>query len=82
MLTILAACINAISMNFNTLAFQHDKSAFVSSVMLIQVVYAFMIDIFWFKTSFVAMELIGALIVVAFNGANIYNKIKIEQVKN
>lgn len=66
---------NAVSMNCSTIAFQYEKSAFISSIMLIESVYAFIIDIVWFKTTFVTLEVLGVLVVVALNIANVCNKI-------
>jgi hypothetical protein len=77
-----AAFCNAVSMNCSTIAFQYEKSAFISSIMLIQSVYAFIIDITWFKTSFVTLEVVGALVVVLFNIANVHKKIQNDNKKS
>ena len=78
LLLFLTGFFNAISLNFLTLAFQNDKSAFIASIGYIMLVYAFLIDILYFKTQFDVFELLGAFIILAFNVLNIYNKIKMD----
>ena len=76
LLLFLTGILNAISLNFLTLAFQNDKSAFIASIGYIMLVYAFLTDVLYFKTTFDVFELLGAFIILGFNILNIYNKIK------
>ena len=68
--------LNCSSMNFMTIAQQLEKSAFVSSITYIQLVYVLFIDIGFFHIKFDMMELVGATIIVIFNVSNIVYKLK------
>ena len=58
------------------MAFQNEKSAFIASIGYIQLVYAFLIDILYFKIQFDGLDIIGAIIIIVFNVLSIYFKIK------
>ena len=58
------------------IAYQNDKSATVSLLAYIALVYAFIADIVIFNLSFLAMELAGACIITFFNVLTIIYKMK------
>ena len=68
--------LNATSMNFMTIASQLEKSAFITSITYIQLVYVMMIDLGYFKIKFDRYELLGATIIIIFNLSNIIYKLK------
>lgn len=63
-------------MNFMTIASQYEKSSFVASMTYIQLIYALIYDLAWFKTEFDSLELLGAGIILVFNLINIGYKLK------
>ena len=71
--------INAIAMNFQTIAGQLEKSAFITSILQIMIVYALLIDISYFHIQFEMLELLSAGIIVFFNVSNIVLKLKNEK---
>lgn len=75
-LLLITSIFNAISLNFLTMAFQNEKSAFMASIGYILLVYALIIDIFYFKIAFDIYDISGALIIIVFNVLSIYFKIK------
>ena len=56
------------------IAFQGTKSSFISMVNLINIVYGFIADALFFKVDIVIIQLIGAVIIVAFNFLGIKNQ--------
>ena len=68
--------LNCSSMNFMTIAQQLEKSAFVSSITYIQLVYVLLLDIGFFQIKFDMMEILGATVIVIFNISNICYKLR------
>ena len=68
---------SALNLTCLTIAFQNDKSATVSLLAYIALVYAFLADIFIFKHDFVKLELAGAFVITFFNLFTIIYKMKI-----
>jgi ABC-type nickel/cobalt efflux system permease component RcnA len=60
------------------LAFQTGNTSFVSLVGLINVLYAFLVDISVFHLSFNYLQIIGALMITFFNVAVIYSQLSQE----
>ena len=67
---------SALNLTCLTVAYQNDKSATVSLMAYIALVYAFCADIFIFKQDFVKLELAGAGIITFFNLFTIIYKMK------
>ena len=67
---------SALNLTCLCIAFQNDKSATVSLLAYIALVYAFLADIFIFKASFVKLELAGAFVITFFNLVTIIYKTK------
>ena len=67
---------SALNLTCLTVAYQNDKSATVSLLAYIALVYAFCADIFIFKHDFVNLELAGAGIITFFNLFTIIYKMK------
>ena len=66
----------ALNLACSTIAFQNDKSATVSLLAYIALVYAFLADTLIFKHNFVILEVAGALIITFFNLFTIAYKMK------
>ena len=75
-LTGICSSINLISV---TIAFQSGKSTTVSLLAYIELVYAFMADVFLFGATFTVMELSGAAIITFFNMLTIIERGRVEQ---
>ena len=60
---------------FEVLAFQNGESAFIATVGLINVFYAFVIDVTVFDTSFNNFQVMGAFLICGFNIVGIIAKI-------
>lgn len=69
-----AGFINILALLFKIIAFQNERSGFVTLLAYVGLIYAFLGDIFFFKETFGAMELIGVLIIFAFNLVLILSK--------
>ena len=67
---------SALNLTCLTVAYQNDKSATVSLLAYIALVYAFCADIFIFKHDFVNLEIAGAAIITFFNLFTIVYKMK------
>ena len=67
---------SALNLTCLTIAYQNDKSATVSLLAYIALVYAFCADIFIFKNDFVSLEIAGAAIITFFNLVTIVYKMK------
>ena len=67
---------SALNLTCLTVAYQNDKSATVSLLAYIALVYAFCADIFIFKHDFVSLEIAGAAIITFFNLFTIVYKMK------
>ena len=67
---------SALNLTCLTIAYQNDKSATVSLLAYIALVYAFCADIFIFKNDFVSLEIAGAAIITFFNLITIIYKMK------
>ena len=76
-----AGLTSAISLNCATIAFQNDKSTTVSLLAYIELVYAFVCDIFMFGASFTALELVGTGIITFFNILTIVERGRVEKRK-
>ena len=72
----LTGIFSAANLTCLVIAYQNDKSATVSLLAYIALVYSFVADVTIFKLSFVTMELVGALIITAFNLLTILYKMK------
>jgi drug/metabolite transporter (DMT)-like permease len=70
---------SAISLVFWTLAFQNDKSAFISSLGYIQLVYALLLDVLMFDVEFSYPEIIGSSLIVFFLVINVSSKLRAEK---
>jgi drug/metabolite transporter (DMT)-like permease len=62
-----AALLNALGMNLCTIAYQAEKSSFVSLMCYSSVVFGFLMDSFGFGVGFTWMQILGASIVLCFN---------------
>ena len=72
---IMTGVFSALNLTCLTIAYQNDKSATVSLLAYIALVYAFLADIVLFKHQFVILELLGAAIITFFNIFTIWFKI-------
>ena len=68
---------SALNLTCLPVAYQNDKSATVSLLAYIALVYAFCADIFIFKHDFVNLEIAGAAIITFFNLFTIVYKMKL-----
>jgi len=64
---ILTGVFSALNLTCLTIAYQNDKSATVSLLAYISLVYAFMADTVIFNHNFAFLELTGALLITSFN---------------
>ena len=64
---ILTGIFSALNLTCITIAYQNDKSATVSLLAYISLVYAFMADTVIFSHNFAFLELSGALLITSFN---------------
>ena len=64
---ILTGIFSALNLTCLTIAYQNDKSATVSLLAYIALVYAFSADTIVFNHNFVPLELMGALLITTFN---------------
>ena len=64
---VLTGIFSALNLTCLTIAYQNDKSATVSLLAYIALVYAFSADTIIFNHNFVPLELMGALLITAFN---------------
>lgn len=76
MYLLLTGVFSALNLTCLVIAYQNDKSATVSLLAYIALVYSFVADVTIFKLSFVPMELTGALIITTFNLLTILYKMK------
>lgn len=72
---ILTGIFSALNLTCLTIAYQNDKSATVSLLAYIALVYAFSADTIIFNHNFVPLELMGALLITSFNLFTIVYKI-------
>ena len=61
---------------FYIVAFQNDRSGFISLLAYIGLLYAFLLDIFYFHESFNALFLFGIITIFVINIALIFSKIR------
>jgi drug/metabolite transporter (DMT)-like permease len=73
--------LNSIAIFFGTVAFQNGKSAFVSLIALVNVVYSSLIDVLIFDQGFTGIQVIGAVMITGFNIASIMNQLNEEEEK-
>ena len=59
-----AAVLDTGALMFNNLAFQLGKASFVSMFTFLNIVYAFLIDVFFFEEAFNNAVLIGSIVIV------------------
>lgn len=71
---VLTGIFSALNLTCLTIAYQNDKSATVSLLAYIALVYAFLADTMIFNHNFVFLELSGALIITSFNLTTIVYK--------
>ena len=64
---VLTGIFSALNLTCLTIAYQNDKSATVSLLAYIALVYAFLADTMIFSHNFVCLEITGALIITSFN---------------
>ena len=64
---VLTGVFSALNLTCLTIAYQNDKSATVSLMAYIALVYAFLADTMIFNHNFVFLELSGALLITSFN---------------
>ena len=64
---VLTGIFSALNLTCLTIAYQNDKSATVSLLAYIALVYAFLADTMIFNHNFVFLELSGALLITSFN---------------
>merc|ERR1711997_59830 len=64
---IMTGIFSALNLTCLTIAYQNDKSATVSLLAYIALVYAFTADIMIFNHNFVLLELTGAILITSFN---------------
>ena len=64
---VLTGIFSALNLTCLTIAYQNDKSATVSLLAYISLVYAFLADTMIFNHNFVFLELSGALLITTFN---------------
>jgi hypothetical membrane protein len=62
----IAACLNSVCLQANTIAFQNEKTGIIQTVDFIGVVYGFAADIFIFHLSFGGLEVVGVCVVMIF----------------
>lgn len=67
---------------FAIVAFQNEKSGFISLLAYIGLLYAFLLDIFFFHESFNALLLFGIIIVFVVNMALIFSKLNSPAIDN
>jgi drug/metabolite transporter (DMT)-like permease len=60
-------------------AFAADSSGFVALVGYVQVVYAFLFDVFTFNTVFTTVQLLSALFILGVTFTVVYLKLKANQ---
>lgn len=63
----LTGLFSALNLTCLTIAYQNDKSATVSLLAYIGLVYAFLADVVIFDTTFNMVELTGAALITCFN---------------
>ena len=73
---VLTGIFSALNLTCLTIAYQNDKSATVSLLAYIALVYSFLADTMIFNHNFVELELIGAMIITGFNLVTIVYKMK------
>lgn len=73
---IMTGVFSALNLTCLVIAYQNDKSATVSLLAYIALVYAFVADVTIFNLSFVTMEILGCLIITFFNIITILYKMK------
>jgi len=78
----LGACSDLMACTFNVLAFQNDKSSFISLLAYTGVVYAFAFDFFIFKTSMTVLQLIFALAIMCTTVVMAIFKYKVAETKS
>lgn len=61
----LATTLDCIACNSMTIAYQRDRSGFVSLFGYCIIIYSFLLDIVWFDEDLVWLELLGALLIFA-----------------
>lgn len=61
---------------FYIVAFQNDRSGFISLLAYIGLLYAFLLDVFYFHESFNALLLFGIITIFVINMALIFSKIR------
>ena len=66
---------SALNLTCLVIAYQNDKSATVSLLAYIEIVYAIVADLIIFDQRFVPMEIVGASIITFFNLLTIWYKI-------
>ena len=66
--------LNVLALIFKIVAYQNERSGFVTLLGYIGLIYAFLGDTFIFNVSFGAMELIGVLIIFVLNMSLIFSK--------
>ena len=64
---VLTGIFSALNLTCLTIAYQNDKSATVSLLAYISLVYAFLADTMIFNHNFVLLEISGALLITSFN---------------
>ena len=75
-LLLFIAISNALAMNLLTIAFQNDKSTFVSTMAYMMLVYAFIVDMTIFQIEFKVLELVGSIIILVLSLGTIYIKLR------
>ena len=73
---LLTGIFSALNLTCLVIAYQNDKSATVSLLAYIALVYAFLADLTIFQLSFVPMEILGCFIITFFNVITILYKMK------
>ena len=71
---VLTGIFSALNLTSLTIAYQNDKSATISLLAYIALVYAFAADVWFFDHKFVLLELLGSAIILFFNVFTIWFK--------
>ena len=76
---IMTGIFSALNLTTLTIAYQNDKSATVSLLAYIALVYAFAADVMIFDYTFVFLELLGSAIITFFNLFTIIYKMRFDE---
>ena len=70
------ALVNVMALLFKIVAYQNERSGFVTILAYIGLIYGFFGDTFIFKERFGALELIGVIVILVLNLALVCSKMQ------